>query len=194
MPSFALHVRWRRARAILVALLLPALTLGGVPVGMTCCGFGLGTCRCGADNSADRSTGCLAAAASPNKVRACCRVQQGHCPGCCARNRSKPASGPISVVARRSGQAPAADCCSRVSAKGKHAPSRRCCCVKRGDLDLPKQAGPLRASVSERAVHQNSGFLRIDQCVADEFGCRWNSALGRPGRANGVIALCRLVI
>jgi len=194
MPSFAPLVRWRRARAILVALLLPALTLGGVPVGTSCCGFGRGICRCGVDNSLDGSDGFLAGAASPNKVRVYCRVQQGHCPGCCARNRSKPGSGPTSVVARRSGEAPAADCCSRASAIGKHAPSRRCCCVKRGDLDLPKQTGPFRAPISERAVHQHSGILLIDQRVADEFGCRWKSDLGRPCRADSVIALCRLVI
>jgi hypothetical protein len=199
MPSFRPRVRWHRARAILVSLLLPALTLGGVPVGASCCGFGCGACRCSGDNGLDRSAAGRvaldAAAPSPNKVRPCCRLGQGHCPGCCAQFRSKQSrssSGPNSVVAGRPGQA--ADCSGRVPTRGEHLPATRCCCVPRGDLDVPKQAGPFYGPVSERAVHEHSGFPRIDPCLADDFGSRWNSVLGPSCRADRVIDLCRLLI
>jgi hypothetical protein len=204
MPWRRPRVRWQRARAFLVYALLPALTLGGAPVGACCCGFGRGTCGCsdgaGLDRSIDGRVADVPAAQSPNAVRPCCRLGQGHCPGCCSRcgsNRfqARHFSGRTTAVTPRvSGRAQTADCCGRSSAAGQRSRPGRCNCALRTDLDVPKQAGPLRDSIPQAVACAQPHVLWVDRLPGDEFGCRGGAANEPPSRADRVIALCRLLI
>jgi hypothetical protein len=64
----------------------------------------------------------------------------------------------------------------------------------RADLDVPKQAGPLRDSASQAVACVQPHVLWVDRLPGDDFGCRGGAPDDPLPRANRVIAFCRLLI
>jgi hypothetical protein len=193
----ALHspFRSRIARGLNVAALLFAVTLGGTPLGASCCGLG-GKCDCGVEKTAESVT--PTAPVSDNACP-CCSSHKGRCQRCCLRRKARTSTAKssrhlVSVAALPPSESAPGNGCTELPVRGKRGSSQRCHCAHRADFDAPRHVSPLRAPITERVVENQCDRFQIDQLATGQFSRYRNLAPVRSDHAARVITQCCLVI